>query len=89
MSQVDEIITGPEMEPSANIGGSDRKYCIKKLIEGHGERSPEARQLIPLTPLWDVRVLLAALQQLILRETDVKAGIIHGRGEGQRVLKGV
>lgn len=29
VSQVDGIIKGPEMEPSANIGGSDSKYCIK------------------------------------------------------------
>ncbi len=45
--------------------------------------------LILLTPLWDIRVFWAALQQLILRETDVKAGIIHRRREGQWVLKGV
>lgn len=47
-----------------------------KLTEGHGERSLGARQLV-LTPLWDLRLFLAALQQLVLREADVKAGIIH------------
>lgn len=44
--------------------------------------------VIFLTPLWNIRVFLVALQQLILRKTDVKAGIIHQRGEGQGVIAG-
>lgn len=46
--------------------------------------SPGARQLVLLAPLWDGGLLLAVFQQLVLREADVKAGVVHWIG-GRRV----
>lgn len=41
-------------------------------------------QLVLLALLWDGELLLAVFQQLVLREADVKAGVIHWIG-GRRV----
>lgn len=39
--------------------------------------SPGARQPVLLAPLWDGGFLLTVFKQLVLREADVKAGVVH------------
>lgn len=46
--------------------------------------SPGACPPVLLAPLWDGGFLLAVFKQLVLREADVKAGVVHWIG-GRRI----